>query len=77
MVLQHKVAEVHMAGATLVQRKEFMGSRDLFSLVEVVGVFRRGMSNSVWLQFGGVNSFNKLQFINRCFYVTMLRTYLH
>ena len=24
------------------------------------------MSEEVWLQYGGVNSFNKLQFLNRC-----------
>ncbi|KAL6322405.1 hypothetical protein AAG906_007959 [Vitis piasezkii] len=35
--------------------------------LEAIPSFKQGsVSEEVWLQYGGVNSFNKLQFLNRC-----------
>lgn len=66
VVLPHEVAEVLLAGDTSMQRKAAMGLKDLLPLAEAMGVPRRGTSDIIWLQFGGINSFNKLQSLNWC-----------
>ena len=62
----HGMFEESSGEAPHSKRAESMGDKVPASYAEVTKESRKVVCDSVWLQFGNVNSFNKMQVINRC-----------